>query len=103
MLLMSNLPQLACLSAIVKRVQEKSASGLQSAKAFAQIHQLDSKFAQASSQIKQHLEEANYPGQFQQHINRLKAAHQQDPKGVKLKVAGITGGALLLLWLISLI
>lgn len=88
------------LGRLSTKVQQQSTSGLQSAKAFAQDHQLDSKFAQVSSQVKQHLEEANYPGQFQQHINRLKAAHQQDPKGVKLKVAVITGGALLLLWML---
>lgn len=84
----------------MSRLQEKSASGLQSAKAFAQTHQLDTKFAQASSQIKQHLNETNYPGQFQQYLNRLKAAYQLDPKGVKVKVAVVTVGVFLLIWMI---
>ena len=91
---------LARFSGIGAKVQEQTTSGLQSAKAFAQAHQLDSKLEHASGQVRQHLAQADYAGQFQQQLNRLKAAHQQDHRGVKVKVAIVSSAVLLLLWLI---
>lgn len=87
-------------SGIGAKVQQHTATGMESAKAFAQTHQLDSKLEHASGQVKQHLAQAEYARQFQQQLNRLKAAHQRDPSGVKVKVAVVIGGALLLLWLL---
>uniref|UniRef100_UPI0040472D48 hypothetical protein n=1 Tax=Rheinheimera sp. TaxID=1869214 RepID=UPI0040472D48 len=87
-------------SGLGAKVQQHTATGMEGAKAFAQTHQLDSKLEQASEQVKQHLAEADYAGQFQQQLNRLKSAHQQDPNGVKVKAAIVVGAALLLIWLV---